>query len=283
MHFRTFELSGSPDLAELSCSMTGMLLRSIGRESGADMSFPDTRLSLIRRIVATGDAASWDEFVASYWRAVCRFAMRLGNLQWADSEDVASLVFEALFRKSLLESWLTRTDARFKTLLCTVVRNVVQNTNRANRTAARQIDDQFEQALLKTDGVDPQDADAFMAIWADELIQSTVRSLMTDYHNEGKGDYYRVLHSRICEEMSTKEIADLLGVKLTDVDNYYRHARQRLGEGLKLRLRMNISYYTDLADLDAEFHREWQHLAEILQRRGGLEVAIRNGMSSTEL
>ena len=242
------------------------------------MAFPDTRLSLIRRIVATGDATSWDEFVASYWRAVCRFAMRLGNLQWTDSEDVASQVFEALFRRSLLESWLTRPDARFKTLLCTVVRNVVQNTNRANRTAARHIDGPFQQALLQTDGVDPQDDDAFMAIWAEELIQSTVRSLMTDYHHEGKGDYYRVLHSRICEQLTTREIADQLGVKPTDVDNYYRHARQRLGERLKLRLRTDVSYYTDLADLDEEFGREWQNLAEILQQHGGLEKAIRNGM-----
>ena len=258
--------------------MAGLPLCSIGPEFGADMAFPDTRLSLIRRIVATGDAAAWDEFVASYWRAVCRFAMRLGNLQWNDSEDVASQVFEALFRRSLLESWLTRPDARFKTLLCTVVRNVVQNTNRANRTAARHIDGPFDQALLQSDGVDPQD-DAFMAIWAEELLQSTVRSLMTDYHNEGKGDYYRVLHGRICEQLTTREIADQLGVKPTDVDNYYRHARQRLGERLKLRLRTDVSYYTDLADLDEEFDREWQHLAEILQRHGSLEEAIRNGVS----
>lgn len=245
----------------------------------ADMAFPDTRLSLIRRIVATGDATSWDEFVASYWRAVCRFAMRLGNLQWTDSEDVASLVFEALFRRSLLESWLTRPEARFKTLLCTVVRHVVQNTIRANRTSARHIGTPIQQALLQTGGIDPQDEDVFLAIWAEELLHSTVRSLMTDYHIEGKGDYYRVLHSRICEQLTTREIADQLGVKPTDVDNYYRHARHRLGERLKLRLRIDISYYTDFADQDAEFCREWQNLAEILQRHGGLEEAIRNGIS----
>lgn len=242
------------------------------------MAFPETRLSLIRRIVATGDATSWDEFVGSYWRAVCRFAMRLGNLQWTDSEDVASQVFEALYRRSLLESWLTRPDARFKTLLCTVVRNVVLNTNRANRTTARHIDGPIDETLLQTESVDPQDNDVFMAIWAEELIQSTVRTLMTDYHHEGKGDYYRVLHSRICEQLTTREIADQLGIKPTDVDNYYRHARHRLGERLKLRLRMDVSYYTDFAELDTEFEREWQNLAEILQRHGGLEEAIRNGM-----
>ena len=242
------------------------------------MAFPDTRLSLIRRIVATGDATSWEEFVAGYWRAVCRFAMRTGNLQWNDCEDVASQVFEALFRKSLLESWLTRPDARFKTLLCTVVRNVVQNKNRANQTAGRHFDGSYDQTLLQTEGVDAQEIDGFMAIWADELVQSTLRSLMTDYHQEGKGDYYRVLHSRICEQLTTTEIAEQLEVKPTDVDNYYRHARRRLSERLKLRLRTDVSYYTDHADQDAEFDREWQTLAAILQEHGGLEEAIRNGM-----
>ena len=259
--------------------MAGLPLCSIGPEFGADMAFPDTRLSLIRRIVATGDATSWEQFVASYWRAVCRFAMRVGNLQWADSEDVASLVFETLLRKSLLESWLTRPDARFKTLLCTVVRHVVQNTIRANRTAARHDGAPFQEALLQT-GVDPQDNDVFWAIWAEELLQSAVRSLMTDYHSDGKGDYYRVLHSRICEQLTTREIADELGVKPSDVDNYYRHARQRLGERLKRNLRIDISYYTDLADLDAEFRREWQNLAELLERHGGLEKTIRTCMAA---
>src|SRR5688500_16116362 len=110
------------------------------------MTFPDTRLSLIRRIVANGDAASWELFVASYWRATCRFAMRLGNLQWSDAEDVASKVFEILYRKSLLESWLSRPDSQLKTLLCTVVHHVVQNTVRANQTVISHTAELIQQA-----------------------------------------------------------------------------------------------------------------------------------------
>lgn len=247
------------------------------------MAFPETRLSLIRRIVATGDATSWDQFMAGYWRAVCRFAMRIGNLQWQDAEDVASQVFEVLVRKSLLESWLDRPEAKFKTLLCTVIRHVVLNKVRANQTAARHMEAQIQQALRQSASGDQQDEDLFAGIWAEELLQAAVQSLMTDYHREGKGDYYRVLHARICEELSIKDIAEQLGLKSTDVENYYRHARKRLGDSLERMVRTDISYYTDFSDLDAEFRREWQNLADLLQRQGGLERAVRNGMTGQKL
>ena len=247
------------------------------------MTFPETRLSLIRRIVATGDATSWDQFVASYWRAVCRFAMRLGNLQWSDAEDVASQVFEVLVRKSLLESWLARPEARFKTLLCTVVRHVVQNTVRSKQTAARHVEEQIRLALDQDAKVVYQDDDLFFAIWADELLQAAVKSVMEDYHREGKGDYFRVLHGRICEQLTIKDIAEQLELKTTEVENYYRHARTRLSDRLQRLVRLDISYYTDMKDLDAEFRREWQSLADLLQHQGGLETALRNAMSSKEL
>ena len=247
------------------------------------MAFPETRLSLIRRIVANGDAASWEQFVANYWRATSRFAMRFGNLQWSDAEDVSSQVFEILYRKSLLESWLSRPDARFKTLLCTVVRNVVRNTVRSQRTVARHATEQIQQAKDLGDPATRQDLDLFYTIWADELLRTAVQSLMGDYHREGKGDYFRVLHGRIGERLSFNDIADQLELKPTDVENYFRHARKRLAERIEFLVRKDTSYYTDLSDLDAEFQHEWQKLADILQSQGGLEDAVRNAMIRHEM
>jgi RNA polymerase sigma factor (sigma-70 family) len=244
------------------------------------MAFPDTHLSLICRIVATGDAASWEQFVANYWRATSRFAMRLGNLQWSDAEDVSSQVFEILYRKSLLESWLSRPEARFKTLLCTVVRNVVQNTVRSQRTAARHAAEQFRQAQDLGDPATHHDLDLFYAIWAEELLRTAVQSLMTDYHREGKGDYFRVLHGRIGERMAVKEIAEQLDLKPTDVENYLRNARKRLADRIEQLVRKEASYYTDLSELDTEFQHEWQRLADVLQQQGGLEECIRNALNS---
>lgn len=247
------------------------------------MAFPDTRLSLIRRIVVTGDAASWDQFVASYWQATCRFAIRLGNLQWTDAEDVASKVFEILYRKSLLESWLAQPNARFKTLLCTLIRNVVRNAVRARQTAARHIGPQPQ---METDLSHPPtnvELDLFYSIWAEELLKAAVQSVMADYHREGKGDYFRILHARLCDEMPVKEIAAELQIKVTDVDNYFRHARQRLADRIDLMLRKEVACYTDFAGIDAEFQHERQRLADLLKQQGGLDAAVRNCMLSKEL
>lgn len=247
------------------------------------MTFPDTRLSLIRRVVATGDQISWDQFVATYWRAVCRFAMQIGNLQWTDAEDVSSQVFEILYRKSLLESWLSRPEARFKTLLCTVVRHVVRNQVRANRTAERHAFQQIQEARQLGAAATHQDLDLFYAIWAEELLRSAVQSLMGEYHREGRGDYFRVLHGRICEELTVKEVAEQLELKVTDVENYYRHARKRLADRLEQLLRKDVAYYTDLAAVDDEFQLEWQKLADRLQEQGGLEAAMRNAIETGKL
>lgn len=244
------------------------------------MAFPETRLSLIRRIVVSGDAASWDLFVANYWQATCRFAMRLGNLQWSDAEDVASKVFETLYQKPLLESWLARPDARFKTLLCTVVRNVVRNTVRSLEAQTRRID---QRPSVETDLSDPatrQEMDLFYSIWAEELLKSAVQSLLADYHRGGKGDYFRVLHARLCDEMTVKDIAEQLQLKTTDVDNYFRHARQRLADRIDHLVRKDAATYTELADLDLEFRHERERLAEILQQQGGLEAAVRKSMQA---
>lgn len=247
------------------------------------MAFPETRLSLIRRVVATGDAASWDLFVANYWRATCRFAMRIGNLQWSDAEDVASKVFETLYRKSLLESWLSQPNARFKTLLCTVVKNIVLNTHRSNQTAARHRADQVQRAEEFGHLATNDQLSLFYDIWAEELMRTAVNSLMLDYHREGKGDYFRVLHARICEEMPVKEIAAALELKPTDIDNYYRHARDRLAERIKQSVRKDAASYTELTDLDEEFLHEWQRLAELVKHQGGLEAAVRKALQQQEL
>lgn len=244
------------------------------------MAFPETHVSLIRRIVATGDSASWDQFVANYWRASSRFAMRIGNLQLSDAEDVSSKVFEILYRKSLLESWLSRPDARFKTLLCTVIRNVVRNSVRSRQAESRRTIQPIQDVGDLGDPVTSDEVDLFYAIWGDELLKNAVKSLMADYHREGKGDYFRVLHGRICDALSFKDIADRLSLKPTDVENYFRHARQRLAERIELLVRKDTATYTDFSELDTEFEHEWGKIAEILKVRGGLEEAVRTALAT---
>src|SRR5262245_3212426 len=94
------------------------------------MSFPQTRHTLIQRIVTRGDDQDWQAFLADYWGPVCRFAMRRGGLALADAEDVAAATFEALVANRLLARWVSDRAAKLRTLLCAVVRNVLSNRAR---------------------------------------------------------------------------------------------------------------------------------------------------------
>jgi hypothetical protein len=52
---------------------------------------------------------------------------RWGRLQWDDAEDVSSATFQVILSVWLLERWLKQPTARLRTLLCSVVRNVLSN------------------------------------------------------------------------------------------------------------------------------------------------------------
>ena len=54
------------------------------------MAFPETRLTLIGRLVHSGQHDDWRLFLTDYWGPVCRFAMQWGRLPLHDAEEVAS-------------------------------------------------------------------------------------------------------------------------------------------------------------------------------------------------
>jgi hypothetical protein len=117
--------------------------------------------------------------------------------------------------------------------------------------------------------------DAFYAAWVDELVRSAVESLLVEYNQSGRSDYFRVLYSRLCEELSISAIAELLAIKVTSVENYYRHARQRLMEKLQEVVRRHVHRYAAPGNEIEEFQAEWSGLGEYLKQHGGLEQAVR--------
>ena len=75
----------------------------------------------------------------------------------------------------------------------------------------------------------PEDLAEFYSAWVDELLHDAVNRLLDDYHKSARGDCFRVLYGRICEQMANREIAQHLRLKLSTVENYYKDARDRLG------------------------------------------------------
>lgn len=245
------------------------------------MSFPDTRHTLIRRIATDGDEASWREFLADYWEPICRFIARRGNLKPHDAEDVAAQVFETFLRNRLLQRWSDAPVAKLRTLICTVVRNALSNqarvlTSRAKLLAERPPD--LPEVLggdLESTADAASQADVFYADWVDELLRTTANELMLTYNQEGRGDYFRVLYSRLCEELSMTEISELLDIKPATADNYFRHARQRLMERLQQTVREHVLRYSTSQSEEADFKSEWSELGSYLQNHGGLEESVR--------
>lgn len=255
------------------------------------MSFPQTRLTLIERLAGGGRDADWREFLDDYWGPVCRFARQRGNLKPEEAEDVASLTLEAIVRNNLLARWSAHRSAKLRTLICAVVRNVLSNRSRVEAGRVRVVREHGGQLDRYLDDLGEPTADdesseiasAFYAAWAEDLVQQAVDGLLTEYNESGKGDRFRVLFGRICEEMSVVEIAAALKLTPAAVETHYRQARQRLAERLQELVRWQARRYSATDGQDAEFDVEWNRLGQFLSEHGGLEAAVRRSHLSSHL
>jgi RNA polymerase sigma factor (sigma-70 family) len=255
------------------------------------MSFPKTRPTLIARLASGGSEADWQQFLSDYWGPVVRFVARAGHISLDQAEDVASETFLVFIRSPLLGRWVGTPTAKLRSLLCSVVRNVLSNRRRVEQgrvQALRRAVEAGDLSALPTsaaaDAADPttSDVDTFYAAWVDELLASTMRSVMTELHAEEKGDYFRALYGRVCEGLSAAELGEALAASAAEIENYLRVAKARLRRTLESAVRRHVQRYVPEPDIAAEFRHEWSQLEQHLQRFGGLEQAIRREVESAD-
>jgi RNA polymerase sigma factor (sigma-70 family) len=242
------------------------------------MAFPETRQTLIERLATGSDEADWRQFLTDYWGPVCRFAAVRASLTPTDAEDVASLTFEAILTNRLLARWMLNQSSKLRTLLCTVVRNIISNRARVNQGRERILRELAETgppAGILRDSAAAEQFDVFYAAWAGDILQQAAQSVLEESHRAGKGDYFRVLYSRICEQMTMPEIAEALSLPLTSVENYFKAARKQLSAKLEQLLRDHVARYCSEAQFEREFNEEWQRLGEFFIAHGGLEDVLR--------
>ena len=246
------------------------------------MSFPETRHTFIQRLASHGREDDWRQFMDEYWFPLCRFAMWKGKLKSDEAEDIASITLTAIIQNELLARWVARPSAKLRTLFCSVVRNVLSNRARveSGRSSLRKRDRHLLQnaASIRLEDevtVAPEDVAEFYSAWVDELLHAAVNQLLDHYHKSARGDCFRVLYGRICEQMTNREIAQHLQLNLSTVENYYQDARDRLGLQLRFELRRRVEQYSQPADVGSEFQAEWAELSDFLNSRGGLENAVR--------
>jgi RNA polymerase sigma factor (sigma-70 family) len=244
--------------------------------------FPETRHSLIQRLVNSATNDDWRQFHADYWSPLCPFAMKWGPLNFSDAEDLASQAFEVLLTGTLLGRWVETRQSRLRTMLCAVMKNLIGNRLRVNAGRDR-IHREAGNLLVELGTVQQESAtpnsspetDLFYCGWVESILETTLNTIQREYLREGKGDYFRVLYGRACEQMSNLEIANDLRLKVTDVENYYRRAREKLRERLEQEVSTRVRRYCAPADISAETAEELQSLRQYLEHSGGLEAAIR--------
>lgn len=252
------------------------------------MSFPETRLTLIRRLSSGGSDTDWRQFVEDYWGPICRFAMRWGGLGLADAEDVTAATFQALIENDLLARWQEQRAARLRTLLCAVARNLMANRARVEQGRKRilaelalQPQDALPASIWAAPEPTSEQADAFYRAWVEELVTRCVDQLFRDLHRIGKGDYFRVLYGHVCEGLSMPEVSQMLGTPVTTVESHYKAARKRLAETLEKAVREQVQRYSE-TDAETEFRSEWAALSGYLHAHGGLERAVRDAHERAE-
>jgi len=251
------------------------------------MAFPQTRHSLIERLAGGGDEADWRDFLEDYWGPVCRFARQRGHLTLEDAEDVASETLGAFIRNNLLSRWSADRSAKLRTLICAVVRNVLSNRVRVEGGRARLVREHGAalDRYAAADGIDPaglstETVDAFYAAWADDLVQQAADGLLAECHAAGKGDSFRVLYGRICDEMPMSEIAAALNLAPAAADTQFRQAKERLSEQLRRLVHGQVDRYCRPEEADREFEIEWSRLRDYLHDHGGLDAAIRRSSAT---
>ncbi len=245
------------------------------------MGFPQTRLTLIRRLAEGGSSADWQNFMRDYWRPVCRFAKSRAPISWTDAEDVTAQVFQILWESGLLGRWSNNPTARLRTMLCSVARNVLSNDARVRLGRQRLLREHGPSVvnspgspLISSDAEDDDESRLFYAAWVQELLQRAIDELLVEFQSQHRLNEFRTLFGRLCDGMSLPEIATALDEELTAIERYNRHSRERLREKLQSLVRQHVESYAEAEQLDAEFRSEWQLLGAYLQEFGGLEGAV---------
>ena len=206
------------------------------------MSFPETRLTLIQRLASGGGEEDWQRFLNDYWGPLCRFSLRWGARDLDDAEDAACQTFEVLWENRLLVRWVSQRAAKLRTLLCSVARRILANQNRV-RTNRKRLAGELADCVRELNDARSEQTDAFYAAWVEDMVQQAVEALAAEYYAQRKGDYVRVMYGRLCRRMTIAQVAEALELKPSAVDNYYRHARDRLAEKLESSVRRQVGRY----------------------------------------
>jgi RNA polymerase sigma-70 factor (ECF subfamily) len=183
-------------------------------------------IALARRVLA-GEESAFDEFFASYFPRLYRFALaRLGG-----REDVAEEVVQSALIKAVAGLHTYKGEAALFTWLCTVCRREISSwLGRVGQTREVSLFDDRPEIRATLDVLATLDLDdpesALRRRELSHLVQVTLEHLPSRY-----GD---ALEWKYIQELSVDEIADRLGLSYKAAESLLTRAREAFREGFPL-------------------------------------------------
>jgi RNA polymerase sigma-70 factor (ECF subfamily) len=160
-----------------------------------------------------GDVQNWEELFEQYSPAVFGYLHRMSEDRHL-AEDLTSETFYRAMRA--LDGF--RWDSSMKTWLLRIARNLYLNRKRRDDRSSSL--DELEERGMVTAAADPDPESRFIREEESEVVRRALRALPEDDRS--------ILLLSAEEELSCREIGDVLGISLTAVKTRLFRARRRL-------------------------------------------------------
>jgi RNA polymerase sigma-70 factor (ECF subfamily) len=164
---------------------------------------PSTRITLLARLRATGDAEAWTTFVDLYTTLVYRFC-RSRNLQDADARDVTQQVL-AIVHKTIDKFEYDRERGKFRNWLGAVTAHEISRHQRKDRRPGKGAGDGRgnDLASLSSAAVDPK--------WAEEFNAYIFQLALTRIRPEFNDDVWQAFELSWLNDVAPREAAARIG------------------------------------------------------------------------
>jgi RNA polymerase sigma factor (sigma-70 family) len=243
----------------------------MGDGPGAGGVFPPTRWSAVvaaRSGEAVERRLGLSRIAEAYWRPV----YKLLRLRWHKSHEDARELTQEFFARVIEDDLLAAYDpakGRLRTFLRTCLDALVLNDERDRTRLKRGGDRELlsldceltEGELASASSTRPEDADAlFEAEWVRSVFALAVARLRADCAERGRAHVFDVFARYDLDDRDPRptyaEIAQGLGIKVTDVTNHLALARREMR-------RITLETLRDMTVSEEEFRREARTLLGI--------------------
>ena len=228
----------------------------------SDQRFPETRSSILERLSSSDDQArnaAYDVLVRAYWQPVYAYVRLRWQLGPLDAQDTTQAFLATAWDKGYFESFDAQ-KARFRTFLRVCLDRFVQKQQKADHALKRGGTAQLlsldfaavEHSLATIDSTSVADTDdVFRREYVRALFARAVERLRAELSARGRDIAFAVFdaYDLADDEANYNEVANRLGIPVTQVTNHLHAARRRFRALVLEELRA-------LSSSDAEFRAD---------------------------